>query len=325
MVKLNLVQAINQALEQEMAQDDRVVILGEDVGVNGGVFRVTDGLIDKFGPDRVIDTPLSEAGIIGTSIGMAVYGLRPVPEIQFMGFLAPGFDQIISHLSRIRWRSRGRFTAPVVIRVPYGGGIRALEHHSESLEAIYVHTPGMKVVVPSRPYDAKGLLISAIRDPDPVLFMEPKRIYRAFKEEVPEEPYEVPIGTARVVREGEDVTVISWGAMMRVTLEGVERVAEQGIDAEVIDLRTMMPLDIETVLASVQKTGRAVVVHEAPRTAGLGAELSARIGERALLYLEAPVARVAGFHTPTPLAQMEKEYLPDANRVVDGIEQVMNF
>lgn len=322
---MNLIQAINDALRYEMERDESVVVLGEDVGVNGGVFRATDGLYEKYGSERVIDTPLAEAGIIGCSIGMAAYGLKPVAEIQFMGFLPPAYDQIISHASRMRYRSRGRFTAGLVIRVPYGGGIHAPEHHSESNEAVYAHTPGIKVVIPSRPGDAKGLLISAIRDPDPVLFLEPKRIYRAFREEVPEGEHTVPLATARVVREGTDLTIISWGAMIPVALDAAEKAQTGGVDIEVLDLRTISPFDADAVLESVKKTKRAIVLHEAPRTCGVGAELSALLMEEAILHLEAPVQRVTGFDTPIPLPTMENLYLPDTDRVMRALEKVMEF
>ncbi|HKJ59788.1 MAG TPA: alpha-ketoacid dehydrogenase subunit beta, partial [Halobacteriales archaeon] len=261
--ELTLVEAVRDAMRGEMERDDRVLVMGEDVGKNGGVFRATEGLYDEFGEDRVVDTPLAESGIVGTAIGMAAYGLRPVAEIQFMGFIYPAFDQIVSHAARMRTRSRGRFTCPLVVRAPYGGGIRAPEHHSESTEAFFVHHPGLKVAMPSTPYDAKGMLISAIRDPDPVIFLEPKKIYRAFRQDVPDEPYEVPFGEAAVRREGADVSVFVWGAMTRPTLEAAENLAEEGVDAEVVDLRSVSPLDREALVASFEKTGRAVVVHEA--------------------------------------------------------------
>lgn len=298
MARLNMVQAINRGLFEEMEVDDEVVVMGEDVGINGGVFRVTDGLYEKFGPGRAIDTPLAEAGIVGTAVGMAVYGLKPVAEIQFMGFLLPALDQVISHVCRLRSRSRGRFTVPMVIRVPYGGGIHAPEHHSESLEAVLVHVPGIKVVVPSGPYDAKGLLLSAIRDPDPVFFLEPKRMYRAFREEVPEESYAVPIGRLKVLREGRDLSMISWGAMVRLALEAAEQAAEDGIDVKVVDLRTLSPLDDEGLARAAGEMGRVVIVHEAPRTCGLGAEIAATIMERVFYYLKALIERVTGFDTP---------------------------
>ncbi len=302
-----------------MEDDDRVVILGEDVGQNGGVFRVTEGLHKRFGGDRVVDTPLAESGIIGTAIGLAMAGLRPVPEIQFEGFLAPAFDQICTHAARMRTRTRGAFTVPMVIRCPVGGGIHAPELHSDSPEAIYTHQPGIKVVMPASPYDAKGLLIAAIRDPDPVLFLEPKRIYRAFREDVPEDEYTVPIGKARVVTEGDDITMISWGAPVVQCLNAIEK-SDRSV--ELIDLRTIDPLDTETIIESVKKTGRAVIVHEAPRTCGLGAEIASRIMESAFLHLEAPVQRVTGFDTVMPYYKQELEYLPDEPRIARAIEEV---
>ena len=325
MPKRNLVEAINHGLMLEMERDPSVVLLGEDVGKDGGVFRVTDGLQAKFGAERVIDTPLAESGIVGVAIGMAVKGLRPVAEIQFEGFLPPAMDQIMNHASRIRNRSRGRFTCPLVIRSPWGGGIHAPEHHSDSPEAIFAHTPGMKVVIPSTPYDAKGLIISAIRDPDPVLFFEPKRIYRAIKEEVPDESYTIPIGQAKVVREDKDITVITWGAMVREVLRAAEMADGEGIQAEVIDLRTISPMDENAFLESVRKTGRAVVVHEAPPTCGVGAEIIARINEKALLSLQAPVVRVTGFDIIVPLMKLENHYLPSPERILAGIRKVMKF
>lgn len=326
MPRLNMVEAMDQALQQEMSRDPSVVVLGEDVGRDGGVFRVTDGLMERFGGDRVIDTPLAESGIVGMAIGMAVAGYRPVAEIQFAGFIYPAYDQLVSHAARMRNRSRGRFTVPMVVRTPYGGGIRALEHHSESVEAIFAHVPGLKTVIPADPYDAKGLLLAAIRDPDPVLFLEPARVYRAIRMEVPEEMYTIPLGTARVVREGRDVTLLAWGAQLRTVREAAERLAEEGVaDAEVVDVRSMAPLDYETIIASVSKTGRAVVVHEAPRTCGMGAEISAQIMERAVLHLKAPVLRVTGFDTVPPLAKLEDYYQPDAERVLSAVRSVMEF
>ena len=325
MAKRNLVEAINHGLMLEMERDPSVVLLGEDVGKEGGVFRVTEGLQVKFGADRVIDTPLAESGIVGVAIGMAVKGLKPVAEIQFEGFLPPAMDQIMNHASRIRNRSRGRFTCPLVIRSPWGGGIHAPEHHSDSPEAFFAHTPGMKVVIPSTPYDAKGLIISAIRDPDPVLFFEPKRIYRAIKEEVPDESYTVPIGEAKVVREGKDITVITWGSMVREVLRAAEMADGAGIQAEVIDLRTISPMDEDSFLESVRKTGRAVVVHEAPPTCGVGAEIIARINEKALLSLQAPVVRVTGFDVIVPLMKLENHYLPNPERILRGMRKVMKF
>ncbi|NIS61966.1 MAG: alpha-ketoacid dehydrogenase subunit beta [Proteobacteria bacterium] len=325
MAKRNIVEAMNAGLMEEMERDPSVMVLGEDVGKEGGVFRVTDGLQAKFGPKRAVDTPLAESGIVGVALGLAVKGLKPVAELQFMGFLPPALDQIICHISRMRNRSRGKFTCPMVIRMPYGGGIHAPEHHSESIEAMLAHIPGIKVVIPSTPYDAKGLIVSAIRDPDPVLFCEPKRVYRAIKEEVPDGEYTVPIGQAKVVREGDDVTVVCWGAMVREVLNAAERIKEEGVNSEVIDLRTISPLDDGTILTSVGKTGRVVIVHEAARTCGLGAEIIARINEKALLSLDAPVERVTGFDTVFPLYKMEHHYLPGPGRILRGIRKVMAF
>ncbi len=322
MAQLTLVQAINLALAQEMEKDDRVLLMGEDVGANGGVFRATEGLHERFGGDRVVDTPLAESGIIGTAIGLAMGGLRPVPEIQFEGFLGPAYDQLCTHAARMRSRTRGGLTVPMTVRVPVGGGIHAPELHSDSPEAIYSHNPGMKVVMPSSPYDAKGLLISAIRDPDPVIFFEPKRIYRAFREEVPEEEYTLPIGKARVVREGGSMTMVSWGATVVQCMNAIEA---SGQDIELIDLRTINPFDMETVANSVQKTGRAIIVHEAPMTCGIGAELSARIMEQCFLHLEAPVQRVTGFDTLMPYYKLELEYLPDAERIGKAIAETAAY
>jgi pyruvate dehydrogenase E1 component beta subunit len=302
-----------------MERDEDVLVLGEDVGKNGGVFRATEGLYEEFGGDRVVDTPLAESGIVGTSIGMAAYGLKPVPEIQFSGFMYPAFDQIVSHAARLRTRSRGRFTCPMVVRAPYGGGIRAPEHHAESKEAFYVHEAGLKVVVPSTPYDTKGLLAASIRDPDPVIFLEPKLIYRAFREDVPEEPYTVELGKAAVRREGSDLSVFTWGAMTRPTLEAAESVAEDGIDVEVVDLRTLSPMDTDAILESFKKTGRAVIVHEAPKTGGLAGEITATIQEEALYYQEAPIERVTGFDVPYPLYALEDYYMPEDTRIEDAI------
>ena len=321
----NIIQAVNDALRLEMKRDPRVVILGEDVGKFGGVFRATSGLFDEFGADRVMDTPLAEAGIIGSAIGMALYGQRPVPEIQFADFIYPAFDQIVNELAKFRYRSGGQYSVPMVIRTPYGGGIRGGHYHSQSPEAYFVHTPGLKVVIPSSPYDAKGLLLSAMRGEDPVIFMEPKRVYRASRGEVPEGDYTVPLGKAKVVREGKQVTVLCYGAMLHTVLEAVEKTpAAAGLDPEIIDLRTLMPLDSETVLASVRKTGRVVIVHEAPRTCGYGAELAALIAEKALLHLEAPIARVTGFDTPFPYT-LENEYLPSPERVARAIRDTVSF
>ena len=323
---LTLVQSVRDGLYTEMKEDEDVLVMGEDVGKNGGVFRATEGLYEEFGEDRVIDTPLAESGIVGTAIGMAAYGLKPVPEIQFMGFIYPAFDQIVSHAARIRTRSRGRFTCPMVIRAPYGGGIRAPEHHSESTEAMFAHQPGLKVQIPSTPYDAKGMLISAIRDPDPVVFLEPKLIYRAFRDEVPTDDYEVPLGEAAVRREGTDISVYTWGAMSRPTIEAAEELAEEdGIDVEVVDIRSISPLDEETIVESFKKTGRAAVVHEAPKSGGLGGEIASIIQEEALLYQEAPVERITGFDTPFPLYALEDYYLPEPARIKKGIRDAVNF
>jgi len=325
MPKLNMVEAINLALREELERDSRVVILGEDVGKEGGVFRVTDGLQQKFGGDRVVDTPLAELGIVAVAFGMAVYGIRPIAEIQFEGFLYPCLDQINNHLGRIRNRSRGRFTCPLVIRVPYGGGIHAPEHHSDSPEAILAHIPGIKVVIPATPYEAKGLLLSSVRDPDPVVFMEPKRIYRAIREEVPEGDYAIPLGKAKLVQEGKDVTVVAWGAMVREALNAAEQLKGDKIDLEIIDLRTISPIDAETVITSIRKTGRGVIVHEAPKTCGLGAEIIALINEKAFLSLQAPIERVTGFDIPVPLMKTEHYYLPNPKRIVMAVKKVMNF
>ena len=323
MAQLNIVQAVNTALREEMRRDDRVVILGEDVGRNGGVFRCTEGLIDEL-PNRVFDTPLAEGGIIGTAIGMALYGLRPVPEIQFLDFIYSGFDQIVSEAAKMRYRSGGQYTVPMVIRTPYGGGIKGGHYHSQSTEAYFCHTPGLKVVVPSTPADTKGLLTSAIRDPDPVMFLEPKKIYRAFREEVPEGEHTVPLGKAAVRREGKDVSLLAWGYMTHVCLEAAKRAAEKGVECEVVDLRTLVPLDIDAILDSVKKTGRAVVVYEAAKTGGFGAEVSAQIAERAIEYLRSPILRVAGFDTPFPYT-LEDVYMPNADRVFAAIEKAMSF
>ncbi len=325
MAKLTMVQALNLAMEQEMEKDDRVIVLGEDVGVDGGVFRVTDGLIDKFGEERVLDTPLAESAIVGMSVGMAVYGLRPVAEIQFSGFSYEGFHQIESHAARIRWRSQGAYHVPMVLRMPYAGGVRALEHHSESRETYYAHTPGLKMVIPSGPRSARALLVAAIRDPDPVIFFEGKSIYRAFREEVPEEEETMPIGKAQIVREGKDLTIIAYGAMMRPTLEAAEKLEkEDGVQAEVIDLLTISPLDDETFTESVRKTGRAVVVHEAPRSFGPGAEIISRLMEKSFWYLEAPIARVTGFDLIMPLYAYEQTYLPNADRVLRAARETLS-
>jgi pyruvate dehydrogenase E1 component beta subunit len=323
--RLTLVQAVNRALRQEMEADPTVLVMGEDVGQDGGVFRVTEGLFEQFGPKRVMDTPLAESGIVGTAIGLALAGFKPVAEIQFMGFMYPAVNQMFAHAARYRNRSRGRHHLPMVIRMPYGGGIHPPEHHSESYEALLVNTPGLKVVIPSNPYDAKGLLTSAIRDEDPVVFLEPKRIYRAFREEVPVESYAIPFGQARVAKGGKDITIIAYGSMVRQALEAHEVLGREGISAEVLDLRTLVPLDAEAILRSVSKTGRAVVIHEAPRNCGFGAEISALIGERALLRLLAPVERVTGFDAVFPYAMLEGHYLPSRERVVAAAKRALEF
>ncbi|MES3518177.1 MAG: alpha-ketoacid dehydrogenase subunit beta [Natronomonas sp.] len=322
--ELNIVQAVRDGLAGEMRRDDDVLVMGEDVGKNGGVFRATDGLYEEFGEDRVVDTPLAESGIVGTAVGMAAYGLRPVPEIQFSGFMYPAFDQIVSHAARLRTRSRGRLNCPLVIRAPYGGGIRAPEHHSESKEAFYVHEAGLKVVVPSTPRDTKGLLAASIRDPDPVVFLEPKLIYRAFREPVAEEPYTIELGEAAIRREGTDLSVFTWGAMTRPTLSVAEDLAGE-IDIEVVDLRTLSPMDTDAIVESFKKTGRAVVVHEAPRTGGLAGEITATIQEEALGYQEAPINRVTGFDVPYPLYALEDYYMPGETRIEDAIRETHAF
>jgi 2-oxoisovalerate dehydrogenase E1 component beta subunit len=324
MPTLNLLQAVNDALKLEMRRDPRVVVLGEDVGKFGGVFRATAGLFEEFGADRVIDTPLAENGIIGTALGMALYGLRPVPEIQFADFIFPAFDQIVNEVAKFRYRSGGQYACPMVIRTPYGGGIKGGHYHSQSPEALFIHTAGLKVVSPSNPYDAKGLLLAAMRNEDPVLFFEPKRIYRAAKGEVPEDDYEVELGKAKVIREGDQVTVIAYGAMLHEASEAVDEAAKIGIECELIDLRTLWPLDIECLVTSSKKTGRIVIVHEAPRTCGLGAEISSLLQERCFVYLQAPIKRVTGWDTPFPYS-LENEYLPRAPRIFQGIREIAEF
>jgi pyruvate dehydrogenase E1 component beta subunit len=324
MAKMTMVQALNLALQQEMEKDDRVIILGEDVGVDGGVFRVTDGLINQFGDQRVLDTPLAESAIVGMSVGMAVYGLKPVCEIQFSGFSYQNFHQIENHAARLRWRSRGRHTVSMVLRTPYGGGVRALEHHSESREAYWAHTPGLKLVIPSGPRNARALLVSAIRDPDPVIFYESKAVYRAFREEVPKEEETLPIGKPQLVRSGKDLTLISYGAMMRPTLQAADELKNtDGVEAEVIDLLTISPLDEEILIQSVKKTGRAVVIHEAPRSFGAGAEIVSRLMEKAFYYLEAPIERVTGFDIVIPMFSREKAYLPGTERILRAARKVL--
>ena len=320
---LNMVQALNQAMHQEMERDSRVLVLGEDIATDGGVFRLTEGLLEKFGPERVIDTPLAESTIVGASIGMAVAGLRPIAEIQFMGFIYLAMNQLIAHAARLRNRSRGRFSVPIVIRTPYGAGVKALEHHSESTEALFCQIPGLKVVVPSTPYDAKGLLVASVRDDDPVIFLEPTKLYRAGRQEVPAEPYEIPLGKAKIVREGEGVTIVAWGAMIPVAQQAAEIVGKDGIFPEVIDLRTLSPLDRETILESVRRNGRLLIIHEAPKTCGLGAEIAAFVAERAIFQLEAPVLRITGQDITVPLAKGEDYYYPSPERVARGIKKIM--
>jgi pyruvate dehydrogenase E1 component beta subunit len=326
MPRMNMVQAINLALHEEMSRDPSVIVMGEDVGKDEGVFRVTAGLLDSFGEQRVLDTPLAESGILGTAIGMAIAGLRPVTEMQFSGFSYLAIPQLEGNASRYRSRTQGQRTVPLVIRMPYGGGVRALEHHSESREATFAHMPGVKVIIPSGPRNARALMAAAIRDPDPVVFMEPKRSYRAFKEEVPETPELLPVGEAQVVQEGSDLTVIAWGAMMRTAVEAVRRIEqERGSSIELIDLLTISPLDVDTIAASVKKTGRCVVVQEAPRNLGVSSEIVAQINDRVLMWLEAPVARVTGYDVVTPYFSRELDYMPTPERVVAGIVETLDF
>ncbi len=326
MPQKTMVQAINEAISQAMESDPTILIMGQDIGKNGGVFRVTDQLQAKFGESRVIDTPLAESGVVGASIGLAANGFKPIVEIQFMGFLYAAMDQICSQLSRSRMRTGGSFATPLVIRGPFGGGVRALELHSDSLEALFTHTPGLKVVIPSNPYDAKGLLLSAIDDPDPVMFFEPMRLYRSFQMEVPDEPYRIPLGKANLVREGEDVTIITWGPPVVTAKKLADYCAEKmGISIELIDLRSLVPFDSATVMNSVKKTGRVVVAHEAVRTNGFGAEVGMRIMEEVFLYLQCPVKRVTGYDTPYPYTQVEEEWLPNEDRLIRAIEEVLHY
>lgn len=325
MAKMTMVEALNLALRQEMEKDDQVVLLGQDIGPDGGVFRVTDQLIDQFGNDRVVDTPLAEASIVGMSIGMAIYGLKPVCEIQFSGFSYQNFHQLENHAARMRWRTRGRLTVPMVMRTPYGGGVRALEHHSESREAYWAHTPGLKVVIPSGPRNARALLVSAIRDPDPVIFYEAKALYRAFREEVPEEEEILPIGVSQVARAGEDITMISYGAMTRQTLEAANQLeTEDGVKAEVIDLLSLSPLDNSLMVESVKKTGHCVIVHEAPQSFGPAAEITSQLMEEAFYYLEAPIQRVTGYDLIIPYFSREKEYIPHPERILQAAKQCLS-
>jgi len=322
---LSLIEAITHALDFEMGRDDTIVVYGEDVGFEGGVFRATKGLQAKYGPERCFDSILAESSIVGSGIGMAINGLKPVVEIQFSGFMFPGFNQIVTHAARMRNRSRGLYTVPMVIRMPYGGGVRALEHHSESLEVLFAHTAGLKVVIPSTPYDAKGLLLAAIRDPDPVIFLEPKRIYRAFKQEVPEDDYIIPIGKAKILKQGNDMTVVSWGALVRDTQKAIDKLEGEGYSVEHIDLRTISPIDKETIINSVQKTGRFVVVHEAAKSFGPGAELMSIVNEGAFLHLEAPPTRVAPPDIIVPLPKGEHHYLPSVDHIYLELKKVLTF
>lgn len=325
MAEITLVEAINQALAYEMQADSSVVVLGEDVAKNGGVFRATVGLLDKFGPERVRDTPLAESMIAGLSIGMAAQGLKPVAEFQFMGFIYPALDQIINHASRMRNRTRGRLSCSVVFRTPYGAGIHAPEHHSESTEAIFAHIPGMRVVIPSSPARAYGLLLAAIRDPDPVIFLEPSRLYRWAKQEVPNDGKALPLDKCFTLQVGTDITLVTWGAMVKETVAAANRLAKDGVSCEIIDVATIKPLDIETILASVEKTGRCVIVHEAARTCGVGAEIAAQIAERGLMFLQAPIQRVTGYDTIVPYAKLEKIYIPSENQIIETVNKVMEF
>ena len=325
MTYITLVEAVNQALAYEMAKDDSVIVLGEDVGINGGVFRATVGLLEKFGPERVLDTPLAESMIAGISIGMAAQGLKPVAEFQFEGFIYSGLDHILSHAARLRNRTRGRLHCPIVYRAPFGGGIHAPEHHSESMEALFAHIPGLRVVIPSSPARAYRLLLASIRNPDPVLFLEPKRIYRLVKQEVPDDGKALPLDQCFILREGSDVTLITWGAMIKETMEAANQLTQQGIEAEIIDVATVKPLDMDTILHSVEKTGRCVIIHEAPLIGGVGAEIAAGIAEQGLLSLLAPIKRVAGYDTIMPYFQLEKKYMPSTHRIVKAVQPLMEF
>ena len=324
MPRMNMLQAVNSALRCELQHNPSVIIFGEDVGKFGGVFRATANLQKEFGEHRVFDTPLSENGIVGAAVGMAIYGLRPVPEIQFADFIYPAFDQIVNEVAKLRYRSGGQMACSMVIRMPYGGGIRGGHYHSQSPEAYFAHTPGLKVVIPSTPYDAKGLLTAAIRDDNPVLFMEPKKLYRSAQGEVPEKSFEVPLGKAKILREGDDFTLICYGSMVPISLEAADKAEEEGVSIEVIDLRTLIPYDLKTLLQSVKKTGRVIVTHEAPKTCGFGAELAATIAEKALLHLESPVYRVTGFDTPFPYVH-EEEYLPTSTRILKAVQASLLF
>lgn len=325
MSEITLAEAVNQALAYEMTQDNNVICLGEDIGKNGGVFRTTVGLFDKFGPQRVLDTPLAESMIAGVAIGMAAQGLKPVAEFQFMGFIYSGFDHILSHAARLRNRTRGRLHCPIVYRAPYGGGIHAPEHHSESMEALFAHIPGLRVVIPSSPARAYGLLLASIRNPDPVIFLEPKRIYRWVKQEVPDNGEALPLDKCFILKEGNDITLVTWGAMIKETLAAADQLAKENISAEVIDVATIKPLDIDTILHSVEKTGRLVIIHEAPKTGGVGADISAQIAEKGLLSLLAPIKRVAGYDTVMPYFQLEKHYMPSVERIFNAAKETMEY
>lgn len=325
MPEITLVQAVTQALAYEMRSDKSVVVFGEDVGINGGVFRATVGLIDQFGPERVLDTPLAESMIAGMAVGMAAQGLKPVAEFQFMGFIYSGLDQILCHAARLRNRTRGRLSCPIVFRAPFGGGIRAPEHHSESTEAMFAHIPGLRVVIPSSPARAYGLLLAAIRDPDPVLFLEPKRIYRLVKQDVPDDGKALPLDKCFLLREGHDVTLVTWGASTHETLQAAEALAEHGIEAEVIDVATIKPLDVDTILNSVAKTGRCVIVHEAARTCSVSAEIAAQIAEHGLTSLFAPIQRVTGYDSVMPYFKLEKLYIPSIERIINAVNNVMEY
>lgn len=325
MALLNNIGALTKALEQEMERDKSVIVYGEDVGFEGGVFRATAGLQAKFGKDRCFDTPLAEAGIVGSAVGMAINGLKPVVEMQFSGFMLPAYNQIVAHVARMRNRTRGKYNLPMVIRMPYGGGIRALEHHSESPETLFAHIPGLKIVIPSTPYDTKGLLLSAIRDPDPVIFLEPKRIYRAFKQEVPDEDYTVPIGKAKIVQTGKDITVVAWGALVKEVQKAIKDIEGDGISVELIDLRTISPIDKKTIIDSVKKTGRFLVVHEAVKSFGPGAELISIVNEGAFLYLEAPPTRLTGFDITVPLPKGEHHFIIEPKQISDKIKELVSF
>lgn len=325
MAAITLVESVNLALARALADDENVIVFGEDVGVDGGVFRATLGLLQRFGPERVLDTPLSEALLAGMAVGMAAEGLRPVAEIQFMGFVYPALDQIINHAARMRHRTRSRLTCPMVLRMPHGGGIHAPEHHSESTEALFAHIPGLRVVIPSSPARAYGLLLAAIRDPDPVIFLEPTRIYRMVREEVADDGQAAPLDACFVLRDGSDITLVSWGAMMQETLAAADQLAEEGINAEVVDCATLKPLDMTTILESVTKTGRCVIVHEAARTGGIGAEIAANLAEEGLLSLKGPVARVTGYDCVIPLPRLERSYIPDTARILEAAHRTLEY